>query len=247
MKKAKAERGKKAAVKKLVQFEPVHLEKGHYLPEDGQIKANDVPERFQLRKIAVEAFKTDDEATEEAQWIFTQAFMKEYLSMQNPRRPSHNGPQNIVEDQVDEETGATAKQAGEFYGFNNKSPETVTKIRDVLKLLRDQMHEVPFIHTYRREFCEPELNEVYDLWLIWQNDERWMQLQIRKAKLTHLFTQMQNYLSNLTGTTEDYTRIAEIRPLEEFDIAQLKTADTMQQVEDTYQHFLLHYGHYIQR
>ena len=128
-----------------------------------------------------------------------------------------------------------------------KNPDCISKIRDVLKLLRDQMHEVPFIHTYRREFCEPDLDEVYDLWTIWQHDERWLQLQTRKEKLTLLFTKMRNYLGNLTRNSEDYSRIAEIRPLEEFDINQLKHAETMQQLEDVYQHFLLHYGHYIQR
>ena len=138
---------------------------------------------------------------------------------------------------------------GEFYTvmFDEKGRDSIQKIRDVLKLLRDQMHEVPFIHTYRREFCEPELNEMFDLWTIWQNDEKWVQLQKRKEQLTQLLMQMRNYLANLTRNSEDYSRIAEIRPLEEFDISQLRNAETMQQVEDVYQHFMLHYGHYIPR
>ena len=244
MKKAKAEKTKREAVRKLVQFDPSLLEKGHYLPEDERIKSIDIPERFQLRQIPVEPFRNDEEAMDEAQWIFAQAFMKEYISEQtNIKRPSHNGGAAL-----DESTDASTegKKTGEFYGFSdNKSPETVAKIRDVLKLLKDQMHEVPFIHCYRREFCEPELNEIYDFWTIWQSDEKWMQLQRRKTKLTTLFMHMKNYLDNLTRNCEDYSRIAEIRPLEEFDVAQLKMADTMLQVEDVYQHFLLHYGHYI--
>ena len=243
MKKAKAEKTKREAVRKLVQFDPSMLEKGHYLPEDERIKSVDIPERFQLRQIPVEFLRNEEEAMDEAQWIFNQAFMKEYISTQNIKRPSHNGG-SAYDGSTD--ASVEGKQAGEFYGFNtNKSPETVIRIRDVLKLLRDQLHEVPFIHCYRREYCEPELNEIYDLWTIWQSDEKWMQLQRRKTKLTTLFMDMKNYLDNLTRKCEDYSRIAEIRPLEEFDIAQLKSADTMLQVEDVYQHFLLHYGHYI--
>ncbi|XP_075243578.1 transcription elongation factor SPT6-like isoform X2 [Convolutriloba macropyga] len=246
MKKAKAERGKRVTTKKMVQFDPKHLERGHYLPEDEKIKSLDIPERFQLRKTVVEPFKNDEEAEEEAKWIYTQAFMsQEFISNQIIKRPSFNGP---TIEQLESEGQDRANLHSEFLQqvLQPKNPDCISKIRDVLKLLRDQMHEVPFIHTYRREFCEPDLDEVYDLWTIWQHDERWLQLQTRKEKLTLLFTKMRNYLGNLTRNSEDYSRIAEIRPLEEFDINQLKHAETMQQLEDVYQHFLLHYGHYIQ-
>ena len=93
MKKAKAERGKRVTTKKMVQFDPKHLERGHYLPEDEKIKSLDIPERFQLRKTVVEPFKNDEEAEEEAKWIYTQAFMsQEFISNQIIKRPSFNGP-----------------------------------------------------------------------------------------------------------------------------------------------------------
>ena len=72
--KKKAEKSKKVIAKNIVKFDPTDLEKAHYLPEDEKIKALDIPERFQLRKTPVEPFKNDEEANEEANWIWSQVF-----------------------------------------------------------------------------------------------------------------------------------------------------------------------------
>ena len=110
----------------------------------------------------------DGELDEEAEWIYKHAFVQPPLS----RQDFHSSDSNYS---------------------HSKNLSTVSKIREALNLMRNQQFEVPFIAFYRKEFIDPELN-ISDLWRIFQWDEKWMQLRMRKKDLLKLFEQVCNGL-----------------------------------------------------
>ena len=55
-------------------FEPSDLARAHYTDQDHEIRTADIPERFQLRQVAVSPAE-DGELEEEAEWIYKQAFV----------------------------------------------------------------------------------------------------------------------------------------------------------------------------
>ena len=144
-------------------FEPGALERAHLTSFDQQIRANDVPERFQLRSIAV-CPSVEGELEEEAEWIYKHAFNTPPISRQDY-----------------------------FGSGHRKGPSTISKIREALNLMRNQKFEVcmkiwfffhefiwlttsfglqvPFIAFYRKEHIDPELN-ITDLWKIFHWDEK---------------------------------------------------------------------------
>ena len=63
-------------------YEPSELEKSHLTDRDNEIKLRDIPERFQLRSVAVK-LATEVELNDEAEWIYKQAFMQVPISQQN--------------------------------------------------------------------------------------------------------------------------------------------------------------------
>uniref|UniRef100_UPI0034C6DEEA SPT6 n=1 Tax=Homo sapiens TaxID=9606 RepID=UPI0034C6DEEA len=163
--------------------------------QDNEIRATDLPERFQLRSIPVKGAE-DDELEEEADWIYRNAFATPTISL------------------------------------SRKGPSTIQKIKEALGFMRNQHFEVPFIAFYRKEYVEPELH-INDLWRVWQWDEKWTQLRIRKENLTRLFEKMQAY---------QYEQISAIRALDTTDMERLKDVQSMDELKDVYNHFLLYYG-----
>ncbi|XP_063297748.1 protein adenylyltransferase SelO, mitochondrial-like [Pelobates fuscus] len=117
-----------------------------------------------------EAGDEDDELEEEADWIYRNAFATPTISLQESTDYLERG-----------QVGAT---------FSRKGPSTIQKIREALNFMRNPHFGVPFIAFYRKEYVEPELN-INDLWLVWQWDEKWTQLKIRKQSLIRLFQKMQ--------------------------------------------------------
>ena len=70
-------------------FEPSELIRGHLTDKDALIRQTDVPERFQLRPIAVTATREDPDDRSmdivlqaEAKWIYQNAFLKPAISRQ---------------------------------------------------------------------------------------------------------------------------------------------------------------------
>ena len=51
------------------------------------------------------------------------------------------------------------------------------KIKKALDFMRQQFLEVPFIAFYRKEYVQPELENIDDLWRVYHMDEKWCQLQ----------------------------------------------------------------------
>ena len=135
-----------------------------------------MPERMQLRHVALAPCKEDStELTLEAEWIYKHAFVKPTISNQ---------------------------QGSEGREKTRKGPQTVEKIRKALEFMRVHHFEVPFIAFYRKEYVQPDLS-VTDLWRVYHFDEKWTQLQTRKANMMRLFEKMQKYQAEkLTQSVE---------------------------------------------
>uniref|UniRef100_A0A8C9XYT6 SPT6 homolog, histone chaperone and transcription elongation factor n=1 Tax=Sander lucioperca TaxID=283035 RepID=A0A8C9XYT6_SANLU len=200
-------------------YEPSELESSHMTDQDNEIRSTDMPERFQLRSIPVKPAE-DDELEEEAEWIFRHGFSTLTISMQEST------------DYLDR---------GTTTNFSRKGPSTIAKIKEALNFMRNQQFEVPFIAFYRKEYVEPELN-INDLWKVWQWDEKWTQLKTRKQNLTRLFRKMQSYQYEQISADPDKPLADGIRPLDTADMERLKDVQTLEELGDVYNHFLLYYG-----
>ncbi|XP_029303416.1 transcription elongation factor SPT6 isoform X3 [Cottoperca gobio] len=200
-------------------YEPSELESSHMTDQDNEIRSTDMPERFQLRSIPVKPAE-DDELEEEAEWIFRHGFSTLTISMQEST------------DYLDR---------GTTTNFSRKGPSTIAKIKEALNFMRNQQFEVPFIAFYRKEYVEPELN-INDLWKVWQWDEKWTQLKTRKQNLTRLFRKMQSYQFEQISADPDKPLADGIRPLDTADTERLKDVQTLEELGDVYNHFLLYYG-----
>uniref|UniRef100_A0A4W4EHK9 Transcription elongation factor spt6 n=1 Tax=Electrophorus electricus TaxID=8005 RepID=A0A4W4EHK9_ELEEL len=200
-------------------YEPSELESSHMTDQDNEIRSTDMPERFQLRSIPVKPAE-DEELEEEAEWIYRNAFSTPTISMQEST------------DYLDR---------GTTTNFSRRGPSTIAKIKEALNFMRNQHFEVPFIAFYRKEYVEPELN-INDLWKVWQWDEKWTQLKTRKQNLTRLFQRMQSYQFEQISADPDKPLADAIRPLDTADMERLKDVQSMDELSDVYNHFLLYYG-----
>ncbi|GIX89466.1 transcription elongation factor SPT6 [Caerostris darwini] len=200
-------------------FEPSEIERSHLTDLDNDIRLADIPERFQLRGIPVTKAE-DDEIAEEAEWIYKQAFSINTISIQEGEYAG-SGHQPIA---------------------GRKNPSAVGKIREALKFMRNELFEVPFIAFYRKESVEPDLN-INDLWTVYKWDEKWCQLRNRKKNLSKLFEKMQEYQCDIVMSDPDKPITEGMRTLEHSDILRLQTAQTVEEVQDCYAHFMLYYGH----
>uniref|UniRef100_A0A452QK67 SPT6 homolog, histone chaperone and transcription elongation factor n=1 Tax=Ursus americanus TaxID=9643 RepID=A0A452QK67_URSAM len=201
-------------------YEPSELESSHLTDQDNEIRATDLPERFQLRSIPVKGAE-DDELEEEADWIYRNAFATPTISLQE------------CCDYLDRGQPTSS--------FSRKGPSTIQKIKEALGFMRNQHFEVPFIAFYRKEYVEPELH-INDLWRVWQWDEKWTQLRIRKENLTRLFEKMQAYQYEQISADPDKPLADGIRALDTTDMERLKDVQSMDELKDVYNHFLLYYG-----
>ncbi|KAK2185910.1 hypothetical protein NP493_217g02051 [Ridgeia piscesae] len=189
----------------------------------------DMPERFKLRRIPV-CPPEEGELDEEAEWVYKYAFVTANISRQ------------------DYEPGGAGADASALFdaarsGTTRKGPSTIGKIHEALNCMRNQQFEVPFIAFYRKEYVEPELN-INDLWKVYHWDEKWMQLRNRKQNLVRLFEKMQQFQFM---QVEDAPLPSGFRALTEEDIERAKNVQTMEELRDVYQHFLLYYGTDIPR
>ncbi len=107
--------------------------------------------------------------------------------------------------------------------------------------MRCQHLEVPFIGFYRKEYVSPDLS-INDLWRVYKYDEKWTQLQTRKRNMMRLFEKMLKYQSEkLTrNTTESIPE--NVRVLREEDVDRLRTVQSVEELNDVYNHFILYYG-----
>ncbi|KAL4223178.1 Transcription elongation factor SPT6 [Mactra antiquata] len=203
----------KSGVKASSSYEPEALSRAYMTEQDNMIRANDMPERFQLRQIPVKETE-EGELEEEAEWIYKQAFDTPPVSTQTFLQQESILPQ--------------------------QGPSMVEKVKKAVDFMRNALYEVPFIAFYRKEHVEPDLN-INDLWKVWHWDEKWTQLRTRKQNLVRLFERMQNYQYEMNSDPEKVLE-SNIRTLTEEDIDRVRNVETIEELRDVYNHFLLYYG-----
>lgn len=214
---------KKAARKKPTRksifeiYEPSELKRGHFTDFDNKVRNTDIPERMQLREIPVTPVpEGSDELSEEAEWIYKQAFCKPTTSNQ--------------------EWGNTMER-----GKPKKEPQTVEKIKKALDFMRNQNFEVPFIAFYRKEYVLPELN-INDLWRVFKYDAKWCQLRSRKMTLLSLMEKMRDYQAEQLMKDIDAPIPDHVRVIKDDDIERLKAVQTTEELKDVHSHFLMYYA-----
>eukprot|EP00127_Corallochytrium_limacisporum_P005033 Clim_evm29s197 gene=Clim_evmTU29s197 len=145
-------------------YEPAVLEKKMLTEKDDVIRMSDVPERMQLDwGIDVDHSAAPEEIEEESSWIFKNAF---------------SGEQDFRVSPTDRPLARKGSKATSYV----KQPEIQLFIANVLKLVRNEKKEVPFILRYRREEIGPQLN-VDDLWRIYDYDMRWTTFKKTRTNL----------------------------------------------------------------
>jgi len=203
-------------------FDPYELAKGHYTDTDQEIRTTDIPERMQLRTVPVTTVPDDsDELDREAEWIYKHGFVKPSISKQ---------------------VGYTIEDCATW----ELKSSTTEKIKKALDFMRQQFLEVPFIAFYRKEYVAPELSDINHLWRVYHMDEKWCQLQNRKRNIKRLFEKMQTYQNDFlladptTGSLTEGTS-----PITQEDFDRLESVESVEELKDVYQHFLLYHGRNI--
>nr|CDS26732.1 transcription elongation factor spt6 [Hymenolepis microstoma] len=112
-------------------------------------------------------------------------------------------------------------------------------IFEVLKIMKTSLAEVPFIAFYRKEHFAKLFN-INDLWLIYEFDEKWEELQKDRKILINTMSKMHKYLESKSKEPE-----SEIKPgcdgLIRL-IALAKSASSMDEIQDVRMDYLLHYA-----
>ena len=152
----KAKKGKRATIYDV--FEPSDLARAHYTDKDHEIRSADMPERFQLRQVAVSPAE-DGELEEEANWIYKWAFTTA------PGKCCYNatfitacpGPSialqvqnvHIVVSRQDyweqADTAASTSSRGSTTTPSRKPTSAIPKIKVALKYMRNQQFEVKIV------------------------------------------------------------------------------------------------------
>jgi len=201
-------------------FDPHDLAMGHYTDQDHEIRNTDIPERMQLRQVPVTAVPEDsDELDREAEWIYKHGFTKPTLTQQV----------NFRKHECEDWQGKTA---------------TVEKIKKALDFMRQQFLEVPFIAFYRKEYVSPEL-KISDLWRVYYMDEKWGQLQARKKNVRRLIEKMQAYQGDSMMAEPDAPLPEGFKVLNQEDLDRLEAVETVEELKDIYDHFLLYHARYL--
>ena len=214
----KKSRKRRSARKSIFEiYEPSELERSHLTKLDNDIRNADIPERFQLRSVPVTSCD-DQELMAEAEWIYINVFATNTISVQDESGEGRHEP------------------------IGGRKPQSaVYKVREALRFMRNELLEVPFITHYRKEYVEPELS-VNDLWHIYKWDEKWCQLQTRKANLARLFRNMQAYQTDQIMKDPDSPLPEGYRLINDVDIERVQSVKNFEELRDCWLHFQLYYS-----
>ncbi|XP_031780062.1 transcription elongation factor SPT6-like [Nasonia vitripennis] len=116
----------------------------------------------------------------------------------------------------------------------DKGPHTASKIYNSLFFIRNEYLEVPFISHYRKEYVLPEL-DIEDLWKVYKFDAKWCQMVQRKQALLALFRKLKRYQKDSPSSEKV------ILDKEEHE-KQLEIAQTAEELNDCYEHFMLYHA-----
>ena len=227
-------------------YEPDDLQKGYYTEKDKEIRLQDVPERFQTRRIPVQSAGTMEQADaqelqNEARWIINQAFSTQTISKQT------DPDQEMNEKREDKSMMLVCQQ--------------------VLHYMRNHKLEVPLIAHYRKEnLIDPELKqkidakilelqeqakhttvnkeeEVYkelkalfnqrELFKIYNYDEKWLQLKKRKQQLVDKLNKKRKEQEiEIASAPPGQDLPVGIRPITDEDLERIDHAQTMDELID---------------
>jgi transcription elongation factor SPT6 len=127
---------------------------------------NDVPERFQTRKIPVTS-ADEDELKNEAVWIQQNAFDK--LNLISKQVIFSRIPHIYIGYSKDA-IGFSLVEQGSA-NLDEIQRDAPDRIYEVLNFIRNSNYEVPFIAFYRKEHVDGVLG-IQDLWSIFEYDEK---------------------------------------------------------------------------
>jgi len=214
--------------------------------EAQKIGATDIPERYQLRRYALT--ETGPELNGEVIWIYRKAFAG---AVAEPREGTDDlsnvgclpgfPASTVVKDEWDEDDGAESS----FTQIPDTptAPTTLrnrllTKIKKIIKLIRDEKFEVPYIYFYQKDFVKPEF-EIYDLWKIYNLDQEYCRLYERKHRFLDLFANMQSYQEALG---DDYLERNDVRLITQEDLELIQDSKELEELQDIQAMFLLYYS-----
>ncbi len=197
-------------------YEPHELERRHFTDLDNEIRNTDIPERMQLRSVPVTPVEEgSDELEKEASFIYRHEFIKPTVSQQ------------------EEHTKDVCHEWQRKHGVQEQ-------IKLTLDFIRQQLHEVPFIASYRKEYV-PDL-KAPELWRVYKADELWCKLMARKKNLRKLVEKMQRYQGDIIMQNTNAPLPEGFRQITQEDLSRIENAETFEELKDYDQHFKLYYG-----
>ncbi|KRY89558.1 Transcription elongation factor SPT6 [Trichinella pseudospiralis] len=123
----------------------------------------------------------------------------------------------------------------------SKSNSALERIREVLGFIRNMDYEVPFIAFYRKEHVQPYL-KMKDLWKIYHCDEQWCSFREKKQLLRKQLERMREYQLKLKQEHNTSDEVICGREVRDGDFDVLSSADTVDELNDWYAFFSLHYS-----
>jgi len=113
--------------------------------------------------------------------------------------------------------------------YNNNRPDTSlqTPIKDVLRFIREDNYEVPFIFSHRKDFWRDKLIDS-ELWLIYDFDEEFQAIESKKKLINSIYEN----LCNNNSEAKDDKSITE----------SLKQIDSIEKAQDLLEYIQIIYG-----
>lgn len=220
------------------------MEEAGITAEAKLIRETDVPERYQVRPSPI--VKTGSELNGEVVWIYQKAFASRRLDSgvgENTATdlPNISFPASTIaplDEDWDEDDGTSVvtNVQAPVTKMNSRN-RILTKIKKVIKLIRDDNYEVPYIYFYKKDLTRPDFT-LYDLWKIYELDEEYCKLYQRKSQLLGLVNEMQSYQESLDEETMEND---DIRPISEDDINHISSVQDLLEFSDFQRQFLLYY------
>ncbi|CAJ0962765.1 unnamed protein product, partial [Mesorhabditis belari] len=214
-------------------FEPSELDRCFLSANDKKIVLEDRPERFNTRRTPVT--EADDiELEAEARWIYTHAF-DPYESAYKPVSSQDAIEISGIKDLRENEDLDPMQKEQDIRALGQRAKAAVL---EVLKMIRLNSFEVPFIVFYRKECLEKCLT-LDEVWRVYNWDEKWCNLKQRKQKLSDLMRRIQKYQTESELVTK--------RPLTDSDFFDVDGVETLEQLNDISAQFHMYHGNELNK
>lgn len=132
------------------------------------------------------------------------------------------------EGQLTRESLFIARQLKRDESFQSSSSNPLMKvILDILKFIRIEQLEIPFIATHRKDYFMPFL-DANDLWTIYDLDETFLTIEMKRKSLKASFEDIQK--RSAEATQDNYAN------------DQIEKASTLDEIADMQLYLQIHYG-----